>query len=83
MKGENGSLEFGAMRACDRSHMNALYDALGDPEDYRAALVGADRMIPSRSRYRGPRELRDSLGLQPGDQIIQWGDQDRSLSLPI
>ena len=42
MKGENGSLEFGAMRACDRSHMDALRNALGDSEDYRAALVGAD-----------------------------------------
>ena len=76
MKGENGSLEFGAMRACDRSHMSALYDALGDPDDYRAALVGADRMTRVEIGVVGTGEYAISLGLQKGDQIIQWDDQE-------
>ena len=76
MKGENGSLEFGAMRACDRSHMNALYDALGDPDDYRAALVGADRMTRVEVGTVDPGSYAASLGLEQGDQIIQWGDQE-------
>ena len=76
MKGENGSLQFGAMRACDRSHMNALYDALGDPDDYRAALVGADRMTRVEVGTVDPGSYAASLGLEQGDQVIQWGDQE-------
>jgi hypothetical protein len=74
-KEENGSLEFGAMRACDRSHMTALYNALGDPDDYRAALVGADRMTRVEIGVVDPGSYAESLGLEPGDQILQWEDQ--------
>jgi len=75
MKKENGSLEFDAMRACDRSHMNALYNALGAPEDYQAALASAERMTRVEIGVVDPGSYAESLGFGPGDQILQWGDQ--------
>ena len=71
-KKEGGELNFHAMKACDRSHLDALYEDFGNPDDYRAALVAADRMIRVEVGIVDEGGYADSLGLEEGDQLISW-----------
>lgn len=71
-KEEGGELDFRAMKACDRSHLDALYEDFGNPDDYRAALVAANRMIRVEVGIVDEGGYAYSLGLEEGDQLISW-----------
>ena len=69
---EGGDLSFNAMQACDRSHMDALYDDLGNPDDYRAALVAGDRITQVKVGIVDRGSYAESLGLEQGDLLVSW-----------
>ena len=69
---EGGNLNFHAMQACDRSHLDALYDDLGDSNDYRAALVAGDRLTQVKVGPVDRGSYAESLGLAQGDQLVSW-----------
>lgn len=72
---EGGELNFHAMKACDRSHLDALYDDLANPDDYRAALVAANRIIRVEVGVVNQGSWAESVGLEQGDQLVSWDGQ--------